>query len=111
MGKLKDKTAVITGGNSGIGYATAELFLKEGANVIITGRDQKSLDTAVSKLGKGARSIQSDAGKTADLNLLPEKISGLTSQVDILFANAGVASFSSFAETTEDEFDRQTDIN
>src|SRR5687768_10976813 len=111
MEKLKGKTAVITGGNSGIGFATAKLFLSEGAKVIITGRNEKAVHEAAQKLGKGATGIVSDASKMSDLNLLAKKISAITATIDILFANAGVALFATFADTTEDMFDTQMGIN
>jgi NAD(P)-dependent dehydrogenase (short-subunit alcohol dehydrogenase family) len=111
MGKLQGKTAVITGGNSGIGFATARLFLKEGAEVIITGRNEKAVKEAVLDLGKGSHGIVSDAGKMSDLNKLHDEIVKLTSKVDILFANAGVGLFAPFEETTEELFDSNLDIN
>ena len=111
MAKLKGKTAVITGGNSGIGYATAKLFLQEGATVIITGRNEKAVNEAVRTLGKGAHGIVSDAGKMSDLDLLQKKVSAITSTVDILFANAGVGLFAPFEQTTEELFDSNVDIN
>ena len=73
MSKLKGKVAVITGGNSGIGYATAELFLQEGATVIITGRRKEAVDEAVQQLGKGAHGVVSDAGNMSDLAALQKK--------------------------------------
>lgn len=111
MSKLKGKTAVITGGNSGIGFATARLFLQEGANVIITGRNEKAVSEAVQSLGKGASGIVSDAGKINDLNALPQKIAKLSPTIDILFANAGVGLFAPFEQTTEEIFDSNMDIN
>jgi NAD(P)-dependent dehydrogenase (short-subunit alcohol dehydrogenase family) len=83
MNKLSGKTAVITGGNSGIGFATAELFVKEGAQVIITGRRKDAVDEAVRKIGKGAFGIVSDAGKMQDVNVIQEKVSAIFSRVDI----------------------------
>lgn len=111
MGKLEGKTALITGANSGIGYATAKLFLQEGAKVIITGRNEKTVNEAVRNLGKHAYGIVSDAGKMNDLDALHSKIAAITSKIDILFANAGVAQFAPFTETTEELFDTQMGIN
>lgn len=111
MNRLKGKTAVITGGNSGIGFATAELFLQEGARVVITGRRATAVNEAVEKLGDGASGIVSDAGKMEDIKELPQKIAALTKTVDILFANAGVGLFAPFDKVTEELFDSNLDIN
>lgn len=111
MSKLKGKVAVITGGNSGIGYATAELYLKEGATVIITGRRKDAVDEAVQQLGKGAHGVVSDAGNMSDLGALQKKITNISSTVDILFVNAGVGIFAPFEQTTEAIFDANLDIN
>lgn len=111
MSKLKGKTAVITGGNSGIGFATAKLFLKEGAKVIITGRKEKSVQDAVKELGTNAFGIVSDAGKMSDINSLKQKVEKISPTVDILFANAGVGLFAPFQQTTEEIFDSNLDIN
>jgi NAD(P)-dependent dehydrogenase (short-subunit alcohol dehydrogenase family) len=111
MSKLKDKTAIITGGNSGIGFATAELFAKEGARVIITGRREDAVKEAVQKLGQGVQGIVSDAGKMDDINVLHKKVSSIFSVVDILFMNAGVALFAPFDQTTEEAFDTLLNIN
>lgn len=111
MGKLSGKTAVITGGNSGIGLSTAQLFLKEGAKVIITGRNQKAIDEALEKLGEGAHGVLSDAGKMDNINALRDKITAISNKVDILFINAGVGLFVPFEETSEAIFDANVDIN
>ena len=91
MGKLENKVALITGGNSGIGYATAELFIKEGARVIITGRDQSRLDDAVARLGERASGILADAGKFSDIDVLTAAVAETNQKIDVLFVNAGVA--------------------
>ena len=94
MKKLEGKTAVITGGTEGIGFATAKLFVKEGAHVFITGR-QKELDEAVKTIGSNV-SGQGDIAKLADLDRLYETTSNAKGQIDIVFANAGVGEFVPF---------------
>ena len=111
MKKLNGKTAVITGGNSGIGYATAELFLQEGAQVVITGRRVDAVKEAAQKLGHGATGIVSDANNMEDVKKLPELIRKQIPSIDILFANAGIALFAPFNETSEDMFDNTFGIN
>ncbi len=102
---------MITGGNSGIGFATAQLFLEEGAEVIITGRRSEAVDEAVRALGKGASGIVSDAGDMKHVNQLQQKVAELTPKVDVLFVNAGVGLFAPFGDTTEEVFDANLDIN
>src|SRR3984885_1860928 len=92
MGKLQGKVAVITGGSSGIGLATAKLFVKEGAHVFITGRRQKEIDEAVKEIGSNVTGIQGDVSVLADLDRIYETI-GAKGNIDILFANAGVIDF------------------
>lgn len=112
MSKLTGKTALITGGNSGIGYATAELFLAEGAQVVITGRNPEAVREAVAKLGKNAHGIVSDAGKIEDLQTLRKAVEakGITA-LDIIFYNAGVAQFAPVAEMDQSVFDANMNIN
>lgn len=105
MELLKNKTALITGGTSGIGRATAEDFLKEGGKVIITGRDQRTVDEAVSSLGSGAFGIVSDNGNMEDILKIREKASDIFPGIDILFANAGYGKFSPIEMITEETFD------
>ncbi|MCE2733595.1 MAG: SDR family oxidoreductase [Cyclobacteriaceae bacterium] len=111
MTKLSNKTAVITGGNSGIGLATAQVFLQEGARVLITGRDEKSLQTAQQQLGNHVIALKSDITKASDLQQLFDTAQQKLGKIDILFANAGVALFAPFEQTTEEIFDANLDIN
>jgi NAD(P)-dependent dehydrogenase (short-subunit alcohol dehydrogenase family) len=91
MPKLDGKIAVITGGNSGIGLATAKVFVNEGARVYITGRRQAELDAAAALLGPSAKAVQGDVSKPADLDRLYGRIHNEVGRVDIVFANAGIA--------------------
>src|ERR1700685_3849528 len=109
--KLQGKVAVITGGTTGIGLATAKLFVKEGAYVFITGRRQKELDEAVQAIGANVTGVQGDIAKLTDLNRLYETISQVKGRIDIVFANAGVGEFVPFGAVTEDHFDRLFNIN
>src|SRR5882762_3161230 len=109
--KLEGKTAVITGGTEGIGFATAKLFVKEGAFVFITGRRQKKLDKAVEAIGGNVSGVQGDISKLADLDRLYETISKVKGRIDIVFANAGVAEFVPFGAVTEEHFDKLFNIN
>jgi NAD(P)-dependent dehydrogenase (short-subunit alcohol dehydrogenase family) len=111
MKRLEGKVAVVTGGNSGIGLATAKRFQEEGAKVAISGRSQKTLDEAVKSLGKGLVAIQADVSKLADIDKMYAEVSRTLGKIDVLFVNAGIAKFSPFAETTESLFDEQFDIN
>ena len=111
MSNLNDKVAVITGGSSGIGLATAQRFIEEGAQVVITGRHQKALDTAVAKLGKRATGIRGDVGNLEDLNRLFAQVREQFGHVDVLFANAGIAPFVPFEAVTEEHFDSLFNIN
>ena len=104
MGKLQGKVAVITGGATGIGFASARLFVKEGAYVFITGRRQKELDEAVKAIGNNVTGVQGDVAKLSDLDRLYETI-GKKGRLDIVFANAGFAEFSSLDKITERHFD------
>ena len=91
--KLEGKTAVITGGTEGIGFATAKLFVEEGAYVFITGRRQKELDEAVKAIGTNVSGVQGDVAQLADLDRLYEAVSKAKRRIDIIFANAGVGEF------------------
>jgi NAD(P)-dependent dehydrogenase (short-subunit alcohol dehydrogenase family) len=110
-GKLEGKVAVVTGANSGIGFATAKRFVGEGAYVFITGRRQNELDAAVKEIGKNVIGVQGDVAKLADLDRLYEAVKAKTGRIDILFANAGVAELAPLGEITEEQFARTFDIN
>lgn len=111
MKKLEGKVAVVTGGTSGIGLATAQLFAAEGAYVYITGRRQGELDAAVSLIGDNVTGVQSDAANLTDLDRLYELIKRQHGRVDVIFANAGVGEFSPLEAITEEHFDRTFDTN
>src|SRR6204780_4832871 len=108
--KLQGKVAVITGGATGIGLATAKLFVKEGAYVFITGRRQKELDEAVQAIGGNVTGVQGDVTKLADLDHLYEAVKS-KGRIDVVFANAGVAEFAPLGKITEEHFDRLFNIN
>lgn len=105
MGKLNDKVAVITGGSTGMGLATAKLFVQEGARVVITGRDQAALDAAVDEIGNCVEAFRGDISKLADLDALREHIKDRHGRLDILFANAGGAKPGLFEQVSDDDFD------
>jgi NAD(P)-dependent dehydrogenase (short-subunit alcohol dehydrogenase family) len=110
--KLEGKVAVITGGNSGIGLATAWRFVAEGAHVFITGRRQAELDEAVRPIGRHVTAVQGDVSNLADLDRLYEVVKREKGHVDVLFANAGIAGESRpLGEITEDLFDALFDVN
>ena len=94
MARLTNKTAVITGGTTGIGFASAKQFIEEGATVIITGRNQERLTQAVEKLGENAVAVQADVLSLTDLDRLATRVSEEFGKLDILFANAGSGYFS-----------------
>src|SRR5437588_7903315 len=111
MKRLEGKVAVVTGGNSGIGLATAKRFQEEGARVAIAGRSKKTLDEAVKTIGNGVLAVQADVTKLADVDKLYAEVSKKLGKIDVLFVNAGVAKFAPFAETSESLYDEQFDIN
>jgi NAD(P)-dependent dehydrogenase (short-subunit alcohol dehydrogenase family) len=111
MSRLQNKVAVITGGSSGIGLATAKRFVEEGAFVYITGRRQNELDKAVSKIGRNVTAIQSDVSNLADLDRLYARVGKEKGKFDILFAGAGIVDPQPLSETTEESFDKVFAIN
>src|SRR3984885_14938165 len=111
MSKLEGKVAVITGGNSGIGFATAQRFVAEGAFVFITGRRQGELDAAVKEIGKNVTGIQGDVAKLADLDRLFAQIKREKGKLDIVFANAGVGEVAPLGAITEEHFDKTFNTN
>ena len=111
MGKLDGKIALITGGSEGMGFATAQEFIQEGAFVFITGRRKPELDKAVQALGGDAVGIQADAGKLADLDRMYAEIKQKKGKLDVVFANAGVYEQMPHDKVTEEFYDQCVDIN
>jgi NAD(P)-dependent dehydrogenase (short-subunit alcohol dehydrogenase family) len=111
MKRLEGKVAVVTGGNSGIGLATAKRLQEEGAKVAITGRNKKTLAEAVTAIGNGVLAIQADVSKVAELEKLYTEVSQKLGKIDVLFVNAGIAKFAPLAETSESTYNEQFDIN
>src|ERR1700676_5317620 len=109
--KLQGKVAVITGGNSGIGLATARRFVAEGAHVFITGRRQAELDEAVTQIGKHVTGVQGDVSNLADLDRLFATVKQHKGRLDVLFANAGVGAFAPLGSISEEHFDKAFHIN
>lgn len=110
MPKLENKVAIVTGGTSGIGKATAIDFIENGATVIITGRFQNAIDETISKLGERAKGIVSDAGKMSDLLQLCSKVEAISSQIDVLFVNAGFGKYAPIEGIDEEHFDEQFNV-
>jgi NAD(P)-dependent dehydrogenase (short-subunit alcohol dehydrogenase family) len=109
--RLAGKVAVVTGGSTGIGLATAERFAAEGARVFVTGRRPEELAAAVKRIGHGAVGVQGDVAKLADLDRLYATVKAQAGRVDVLFANAGVGEFAPIGQVTEAHFDRVFGIN
>jgi NAD(P)-dependent dehydrogenase (short-subunit alcohol dehydrogenase family) len=111
MSRLEGKTAIVTGGTTGIGLATAQRLAAEGAHVFVTGRRKAELDAAVEKIGADAIGVQSDVSDLADLDRLYAAVRQQGRRVDVLFANAGGGSFASLEQVTEEHFDQTFDVN
>lgn len=111
MNRLRDKVAVVTGGNSGIGLSTAKAFVDEGAKVVIFGRDQKILDAAVGTLGEHAIGVKGDVTSNPDLDTLYATAEQWVGKVDVIFANAGVAEFRPIEAVPDEHFGKVFDIN
>jgi NAD(P)-dependent dehydrogenase (short-subunit alcohol dehydrogenase family) len=111
MGKLDGKIAVVTGGSTGIGLATAKRFVAEGAEVFITGRRKPELDAAVKAIGQNVTGVQSDVSKLTDLDQLYSTVKEQKGRVDILFANAGIGELAPLGAISEKHFDSIFDIN
>src|SRR5467141_166003 len=111
MGKLEGKIALVTGGNSGIGLATAKQFVNEGAYVFITGRREPELAAAVREIGRNVAGVQGDVSNIGDLDRLFARIKQEKGRLDIVFANAGVAKFASLGTITEEFYDSIFNIN
>jgi NAD(P)-dependent dehydrogenase (short-subunit alcohol dehydrogenase family) len=111
QGKLDGKIALITGGSSGIGLATAKRFVEEGAFVFITGRREAELDAAVKDIGKNVKAINGDVSKLDDLDRIVAVIKEDKDRLDIVFANAGIAKYAALGEITEEFYDAIFDIN
>jgi NAD(P)-dependent dehydrogenase (short-subunit alcohol dehydrogenase family) len=111
MGRYEGKTAVITGGTTGIGFSTARLLVSEGAKVIVTGRTAATVEAAEKELGARARAIAADTAKLPELDRVVELAKSYLERVDFVFVNAGIAKFAPFEAVDERLWDEQHDIN
>ncbi len=111
MKRLEGKVAVVTGGSSGIGLASAQRLKEEGARVAISGRNQKTLDEATAILGKDVLAVQADVSKLPEIDKFFDAVAKKFGKIDILFANAGVGKFVPLDQTTEQLYDEMFDIN
>ena len=111
MGRLDGKIALITGGNSGIGLATAKRFVAEGSYVFVTGRRRAELEAAVREVGENATGVEGDVSNLVDLDRLFARIKDQKGRLDVLFANAGIAKYATLGQITEDLYDAIFDIN
>lgn len=110
-GRLAGKTAVITGGTTGIGLATARAFIAQGAHVIVTGQNQERLDKAAQELGPRAMPVRADVRAPADLDELAARTRDAFGELDVLFANAGLGQFAPIEAADEAFYDVQFDVN
>jgi NAD(P)-dependent dehydrogenase (short-subunit alcohol dehydrogenase family) len=111
MGSLEGKTAVVTGGSTGIGLAAAQRLAADGAHVFITGRRQAELDTAAASIGPSVTAVVGDIAESADLDRLYDQVRARGRGLDVLFANAGVAALAPLAEATDEDFQQNFGIN
>src|SRR6202044_3993228 len=109
--KLEGKIAIVTGGSTGIGLATAQEFVAQGAYVFITGRRQAELDKALKEIGSNVTAIRADSLSLSDLDKVYDQIKQEKGRVDIVFANAGIAAFAPLGSITEEHFDSIFDTN
>jgi NAD(P)-dependent dehydrogenase (short-subunit alcohol dehydrogenase family) len=109
--RLEGKIAVITGGSSGVGLATAQRFVEEGAYVFITGRRQSEVDKAINQIGKNVTGVQGDVTNLADLDRLYDTVKQQKVRIDVLFANAGIMESASLGSITESHFDKIFNVN
>lgn len=111
MGKLDGKIALVTGGNSGMGLASAQLFAAEGAKVIITGRRKQETEEAAQSSGPNVEGFVGDVANLGDLDRLHDLIAEKYGKVDVVFANAGIGDFVPFGQVTEEQYNRVFDVN
>src|SRR5437016_2535117 len=110
MGKLDRKVALVTGGNSGIGFATAQEFVGEGAHVFITGRREKELAAAVKEIGRNVTGIRADVTNSEDLDRLFSQIKSERGKLDVVFANAGTAKYAPLGQISEELYQSIFDV-
>ena len=111
MDRFKGKTALITGGTTGLGLATAKLFIKEGARLIVTGRNAATIKAAQAELGDNAIVVPSDATSLPDMDALAAKVKETFGKLDVLFVNAGYGHFVPFEQVTEAVYDEMLNLN
>jgi NAD(P)-dependent dehydrogenase (short-subunit alcohol dehydrogenase family) len=111
MALLEGKTAVITGGSTGIGFATAKRFIDEGAHVFVTGRRQAELEAAVKELGDNATGVQGDVSKPEDVDRLYAAVADSGRRVDVVFANAAILEAARIEDVTEEQLDYQLGVD